>query len=179
MDLRPWPVIARTTVPLASPATLDRVRPACAAAEVGSTKIPRDEQRPERRPDLVVGHLDDLAAGVADGGQDLPGTRRAVDADAFGDGRSRRDRGRVRLAGPERAGQRRARGALDADETWDPIDQPGCEQPVEPEMDAEQQRAATERRDDDVRCLATELLEDLVGEGRRPGQECRLPQCEP
>ena len=125
VDLRPWPVIARTTVPLASRATADRARPACAAADVGSTKTPARQQRPQRRPDLVVGHLDDVAAGLADRRQDLPGTRRAVDADALGDRRSRRDGGRIRLAGPERARQRRTRGALDADEARHPIDQTG------------------------------------------------------
>ena len=43
VDLRPWPVIARTTVASAARAAEDRAMPACAAAEVGSTKIPCDK----------------------------------------------------------------------------------------------------------------------------------------
>ena len=46
----------------------------------------------------------------------------------------------------------------------------------EPQVDAEQQGAATERRDDRRRRAAAELLEDLVGERRGPGQEGRLPE---
>ena len=116
VDLRPWPVIARTTVPLASRATADRARPACAAADVGSTKIPCDSSvRSEARiSSSVTSTISPPVARMA--ARIWRRARRAVDADALGDRRPGVTAMRRRFAGAERQGQRRARGALDADE---------------------------------------------------------------
>ena len=116
--LRPWPVIARTTVP-AVPPIADRARPACAAADVGSTNTPCASRSRMRVADLVIGDLDDVAAGLADRGEDLARSRRPVDPDAFGDRRGRRHGDGVGLAGSKRASERRARIALDADQPRD------------------------------------------------------------
>ena len=82
----------------------------------------------------------------------------------------------VHIAGPEGARKRRTRRALDADEARHTVDQARIPESREARVDAEQQRAAAERRDHDVGRPAAELLEDLVGEGRGPGEERRLPQ---
>ncbi len=173
--LRPWPVSARTTVPAVPPI----VGSGQAGVRGGRRRLDEHslrEQVAHRVADLVIADLDDVAAGLADRGKDLARPRRPVDPDAFGDRRGGRHGDGVGLAGPEGASERRARIALDADQPREPLDHARRPQPAEAEVGAEEQRAATQGSDDGIGRPAPELLEDLVGEGRGAGQECRLPE---
>ena len=173
--LRPWPVIARTTVPAVPPI----VGSGQAGVRGGRRRLDEHalrEQVAHRVADVVIADLDDVAAGLADRGEDLARSRRPVDPDAFGDRRRGRHGDGVGLAGSERASERRARIALDADQPRDPLDHARRPQPAEADVGAEEQRAAAQGSDDGIGRDPAQLFEHLVGEGRGAGQECRLPE---
>ena len=151
-----------------------RPRPACAAADVGSTNTPcANSSRIESRisPSLtstmsspvsrIAARISAIAAASRSGC-----LRRSSQQGSGGD---------ARLACSKRVSERRAQIALHAD-------QPRIRSIMPPLPGAGRSRCVPEgsvpppqarRRH---RALSAQLFEHLVGEGRRPGQECGLPE---
>ena len=157
--------------------TADRARPACAAAEVGSTKRPCASSARSDARIVVVAHLDDVAAGRR-------GSRRGSASTAAG-GRSgcprrsspRRDGDRVGVRrpgtpGPAARRRRSARRRGAARRSIRPASRRRAKPRWTPSSSVPPPSGATTR----VRRPAAELLEDLVGEGRGAGEERRLPE---
>src|SRR5579859_6242972 len=117
--------------------------------------------------DSGIRNGDDHAPCLADGGQDLPTTRRRGNGDALSFSAGIHNRRGLGLAACKRRRQRRAARRLHGEDARQALDQPGAPQVLEAVVRPQQQRTIAHRQDQHIR-RAAKLLPDLEGVGLGP-----------